>query len=185
MVRVVGKYSLYGTVGVGSFGKVRYAINNETNEEVAIKEISKELIENKKLGPQIKREIMIMTMIKHEHVVSNILLDINGSLKISDFGFSTLHMESNDDKGNLEVELLHSTCGTPNYVAPEVLKNCGYNGKISDIWSTGVILFVLLAGYLPFEEELVSILFAKIKSAIYEFPDWISFGAKDLIGGIL
>ena len=70
MVRVVGKYSLYGTVGVGSFGKVRYAINNETNEEVAIKEISKELIENKKLGPQIKREIMIMTMIKHEHVVS-------------------------------------------------------------------------------------------------------------------
>lgn len=115
----------------------------------------------------------------------NILLDVNGSLKISDFGFATLHIETNDDKGNLEVELLHSTCGTPNYVAPEVLKNCGYNGKISDIWSCGVILFVLLAGYLPFEEERLSVLFAKIKAAIFEFPLWFSYDAKDILRRIL
>jgi len=70
MVHKVGKYTLYGTVGIGSFGKVKYAINSKTNEEVAIKELSKELINTRNLGPQIKREIMIMTMIDHQHVVS-------------------------------------------------------------------------------------------------------------------
>lgn len=70
MVKRFGKYDIYGTLGSGSFGKVKYAINNDTNEEVAIKVLKKETIKNRQMGPQIKREITIMKMIDHPYVVS-------------------------------------------------------------------------------------------------------------------
>jgi serine/threonine protein kinase len=113
------------------------------------------------------------------------LLDTDGNLKISDFGFSTLSVGDADGDGGTRAELLHTTCGTPNYVAPEVLGKDGYDGKKADVWSVGVILYVLLAGYLPFDENTMAALFSKIKSADYEFPDWFSPEARDLIAMIL
>eukprot|EP00002_Diphylleia_rotans_P009563 TRINITY_DN19953_c0_g1_i1.p1 TRINITY_DN19953_c0_g1~~TRINITY_DN19953_c0_g1_i1.p1 ORF type:complete len:430 (-),score=116.06 TRINITY_DN19953_c0_g1_i1:259-1548(-) len=107
----------------------------------------------------------------------NLLLGDDDILKISDFGLSTLHSSNSS--------LLQTTCGTPNYVAPEVLQNQGYDGFRSDIWSCGVILFVFLAGYLPFEEPTTSELFRKIRAADYEFPEWFSSNAKDLVRKIL
>lgn len=95
-------------------------------------------------------------------------------MKISDFGFSTLNIGDADGDGSARAELLHTTCGTPNYVAPEVLGKDGYDGKKADVWSIGVILYVLLAGYLPFDENTMAALFQKIKNAEYEFPDWFS-----------
>ncbi|KAL0700222.1 hypothetical protein Bca4012_056344 [Brassica carinata] len=77
----------------------------------------------------------------------NLLLDANGTLKVSDFGLSALPQQVREDG------LLHTTCGTPNYVAPEVINNKGYDGAKADLWSCGVILFVLMAGYLPFEDS--------------------------------
>ncbi|KAK8604743.1 hypothetical protein V6N13_082218, partial [Hibiscus sabdariffa] len=74
----------------------------------------------------------------------NLLLDSSGNLKVSDFGLSALPQQGGG--------LLHTTCGTPNYVAPEVLGNEGYDGAAADVWSCGVILFVIMAGYLPFDE---------------------------------
>jgi serine/threonine protein kinase len=68
------------------------------------------------------------------------------------------------------MELLHTTCGTPNYVAPEVLENRGYDGRNADVWSLGIILFVLVAGYLPFEEDTMPGLFDKIKRADFAMP---------------
>ena len=68
------------------------------------------------------------------------------------------------------LQLLHTTCGTPNYVAPEVLNDRGYDGRAADVWSMGVILYVLLAGFLPFDEPLMSTLFRKIQKAEFDYP---------------
>jgi len=81
--------------------------------------------------------------------------------------------------------LLHTTCGSPNYVAPEVLADNGYDGRMADIWSCGVVFFVLVAGYLPFEEENMSKLFHKISLGEYVCPVWVSEEAKALLGKIL
>ena len=69
MVKTVGKYELYRTLGEGSFGKVKYAVNKETNEAVAIKILDKEKIQKQNMGAQIKKEISIMKMINHQYVV--------------------------------------------------------------------------------------------------------------------
>ena len=61
-----------------------------------------------------------------------------GTLKISDFGLSALY---DGEEGSTRSQMLHTTCGTPNYVAPEVLQNEGYVGRIADCWSIGVILY--------------------------------------------
>ncbi|XP_074560476.1 CBL-interacting protein kinase 32-like isoform X1 [Curcuma longa] len=109
----------------------------------------------------------------------NLLLDACGNLKVSDFGLSALSQQVRDDG------LLHTTCGTPNYVAPEVLNDRGYDGATADLWSCGVILFVLLAGYLPFEDSNIMTLYKKISSAEFTCPSWLSFGAKRLLARIL
>jgi len=81
--------------------------------------------------------------------------------------------------------VLYTTCGTPNYVAPEVLEGAGYEGIAADVWSCGVILYVLLAGFLPFDEAVTDVLFKKIKKAQFKYPPWFTSGPIDLISGIL
>ncbi|XP_057533874.1 CBL-interacting serine/threonine-protein kinase 8-like [Amaranthus tricolor] len=107
----------------------------------------------------------------------NLLLDSQGNLKISDFGLSAQPPEG--------VTILKTTCGTPNYVAPEVLSHRGYDGALADIWSCGVILYVLLAGYLPFDDLDLTTLYSKIEGGDYSIPSWFSVGAKSLIKRIL
>ncbi|OVA11558.1 Protein kinase domain [Macleaya cordata] len=109
----------------------------------------------------------------------NLLLDASGILKVSDFGLSALPQQVREDG------LLHTTCGTPNYVAPEVLNSKGYDGAKADLWSCGVILFVLMAGYLPFEESNLMELYKKIFKADFSCPPWFSTSAKKLIKKIL
>ncbi|OAY27478.1 CBL-interacting serine/threonine-protein kinase 25 [Manihot esculenta] len=109
----------------------------------------------------------------------NLLLDENGDLKISDFGLSALPEQLLNDG------LLHTQCGTPSYVAPEVLRKKGYDGFKADIWSCGVILYVLLAGFLPFQDENMMKMYRKIFKAEFECPPWFSSEAKRLISRIL
>ncbi|CAI0453074.1 unnamed protein product, partial [Linum tenue] len=109
----------------------------------------------------------------------NLLLDAYGNLKVSDFGLSALSQQVRDDG------LLHTTCGTPNYVAPEVLNDRGYDGATADLWSCGVILFVLLAGYLPFDDSNLMNLYKKISAAEFTCPPWLSLPAMQLIAKIL
>ncbi|XP_051120706.1 CBL-interacting serine/threonine-protein kinase 3-like isoform X2 [Andrographis paniculata] len=109
----------------------------------------------------------------------NLLLDAAGNLRVSDFGLSALSQQAENDG------LLHTACGTPNYVAPEVLNDRGYDGATADLWSCGVILFVLLAGYLPFDDNNVMNLYKKISMAQFTCPPWLSFGAMKFITRIL
>ncbi|KAI4368669.1 hypothetical protein MLD38_017202 [Melastoma candidum] len=109
----------------------------------------------------------------------NLLLDGYGNLKVADFGLSALSQQVRDDG------LFHTSCGTPNYVAPEVLNDKGYDGATADLWSCGVILFVLLAGYLPFDDPNLLILYDKIAAARFSCPPWFSPGATTLIKRIL
>ncbi|KAI4308649.1 hypothetical protein L6164_031705 [Bauhinia variegata] len=107
----------------------------------------------------------------------NLLLDSQGNIKISDFGLSALPEQG--------VSILRTTCGTPNYVAPEVLSHKGYNGAVADVWSCGVTLYVLMAGYLPFDELDLTTLYNKIERAEFTCPAWFPVGAKSLIHRML
>jgi serine/threonine protein kinase len=106
----------------------------------------------------------------------NILLDKDGNIKIGDFGLSNLFPAG---------EFLRTSCGSPNYAAPEVISGGRYVGTEVDVWSLGVILFCLVAGHLPFDESSIPALFAKIKSAKYELPYYFSPALCDLIFRIL
>lgn len=101
----------------------------------------------------------------------NLLLDEYDCLKITDFGLSTL-------KQGLENvnDVLHTQCGTPNYVPPEIidLPKDGYSGAKVDVWSCGVILYVMVAGAMPFVDDDFNRLFEKIKSGTVEYPSWFS-----------
>lgn len=111
----------------------------------------------------------------------NLLLDYKGVLKISDFGLSNLQKKGADGK----TLNLQTCCGTPNYVAPEVLKESGYNGFKADVWSCGVILFVMCAGYLPFTDAHINMLFAKIAAADYRMCQHFSPDLQDLMKKLL
>ncbi|XP_031264575.1 CBL-interacting protein kinase 2-like [Pistacia vera] len=109
----------------------------------------------------------------------NLLLDEQGNLKVSDFGLSALAETKHQDG------LLHTTCGTPAYVAPEVINRKGYDGSKADIWSCGVILYVLLAGYLPFHDSNLMELYRKIGKAEFKFPTWFSQEVRRFLSKIL
>uniref|UniRef100_A0A0A9FEJ6 non-specific serine/threonine protein kinase n=1 Tax=Arundo donax TaxID=35708 RepID=A0A0A9FEJ6_ARUDO len=109
----------------------------------------------------------------------NLLLDENNNLKVSDFGLSALAECKRQDG------LLHTTCGTPAYVAPEVINRKGYDGAKTDIWSCGVILFVLLAGYLPFHDKNLMDMYKKIGKAEFKCPSWFSTDVRRLLMRIL
>lgn len=86
-------------------------------------------------------------------------------VKIADFGLSNMMMDG---------EFLRTSCGSPNYAAPEVISGKLYAGPEVDIWSCGVILYALLCGTLPFDDEHVPTLFRKIKSGIFPIPEYLN-----------
>jgi len=105
--------------------------------------------------------------------------DNNSVLKVADFGLACL-LKPN--------ELMYKACGTPGYVAPEVLRGVAY-GKEVDMWSIGVILYILLCGFPPFYDDSNKRLYNLIVTGSYSFPDpyWsdVSENAKDLVKKLL
>jgi serine/threonine protein kinase len=104
--------------------------------------------------------------------------DPNSIIKITDFGLAKV----------INNELMMTACGTPGYVAPEILEGKGYDVAV-DYWSIGVIIYVMLCGFPPFYEDSNEKLFEMIKTGTFEFPspqwDVISDYAKDLVKKLL
>ena len=108
----------------------------------------------------------------------NLLLSKEHLLKIIDFGLSNYFKKG-------QKELLSTPCGSPCYASPEMVAGKKYDGMKIDVWSTGIILFAMLCGYLPFEDKNNDKLFDKILECKIEFPDFLSEDPKDLINKIL
>ena len=104
----------------------------------------------------------------------------DANLKVADFGLARMLTAG---------DMMKTACGTPGYVAPEILKNKGYDSGAVDMWSAGVILYILLCGFPPFYEEELPALFDQILHARYDFPspwwDNISADGKDLVKKLL
>jgi carbon catabolite-derepressing protein kinase len=102
----------------------------------------------------------------------NLLLDKNMNVKIADFGLSNIMTDGN---------FLKTSCGSPNYAAPEVIGGKLYAGPEVDVWSCGVILYVFLVGRLPFDDEFIPALFKKIQAGSFHIPSQTPPGAVNLI----
>ncbi|KAG5184181.1 SNF1-related protein kinase [Tribonema minus] len=237
----IGHYRLKTTLGIGAFGKVKLAEHTETSLKVAIKIINKGRIKSLDMMDKVRREIHILSMCRHPHIIrlyevidtpsdifvvmeyvsggelfdsivskgrlgpdeartifqqfisgveylhfhrivhrdlkpENLLLDAHGNVKIADFGLSNWMRDG---------DFLRTSCGSPNYAAPEVISGTLYAGPEVDVWSCGVILYALLCGSLPFDDESIPSLFRKIKSGMYSLPSHLSQLARDLIPRML
>ncbi|EJU00186.1 Pkinase-domain-containing protein [Dacryopinax primogenitus] len=118
--------------------------------------------------------------------LENLLLDRNRNVIITDFGFANRFEHKADD-------LMVTSCGSPCYAAPElVISEGAYVGSAVDVWSCGVILYAMLAGYLPFDDDPsnpdgdnINLLYKYIVSTTLTFPDYVSEGARHLLGIML
>lgn len=238
----IGNYKFEKTIGQGTYGKVKLAINTDTNEKVAVKVIEKSQIQSPKQVARLQREIRFLKLLHHPHIVKvfevietddaifivmeyaaggelfdyivahkrvkekearsffrmvlsavdychrnavihrdlkpeNLLLDESKCIKIIDFGFGN---NFKTDGG-----LLDTFCGSPFYAAPEMILGKKYEGPEVDMWSLGVILFALLCGHLPFDDDNMKELYKKIASGTYTCPDYLMPNARHLIGRLI
>jgi len=247
-------YDIKQDIGEGNFSVVKYGMNKQTGEPVAVKIIDKKKMfwQEQKNRDHILQEVNILKNIRHPNIISyyqiydsenyyyiilelatggelfdiiyengpfpenkalllfkdilmavsylhsqgithrdlkpeNILLSGDGTIKISDFGLARV---------NENTSLMTTLCGTPQYLAPEIIKLGmktdtsieGY-GKAVDMWSVGVILYIMLTGEPPFISEEKMELFKLIETGSYTFPEYlwvdISEDAKNLVRNLL
>ncbi len=106
----------------------------------------------------------------------NILLDDKRNIKLADFGMAALQPDGT---------WLNTSCGSPHYAAPEIIQGHQYRGDLADIWSTGIILFAMLNGFLPFDGGNLPATLRLVKQGAYHLPPSLSPEASDLIQRIL
>ena len=150
-------------------------------------ELFTHIVNNKRLS-ETEAAIFYTQLIKglsfiHKHNIvhrdikpENLLLKENNILTIIDFGLSNQYQPGG---------LLLTPCGSPCYAAPEMILGRYYSGLMVDIWSSGIVLYAMVCGYLPFEDKNNDKLYKKILSGHFEIPDRLSPNCKDLITKIL
>ena len=236
----VGPYRLEKTLGKGQTGLVKQGIHCVTNKKVAVKIINREKLSESVLQ-KVEREIAIMKLIEHPHVLGlydvyenkkylylilehvsggelfdylvkkgrltpkearrffrqiisaldfchshsichrdlkpeNLLLDDKNNIKIADFGMASLQVEGS---------MLETSCGSPHYACPEVIRGEKYDGRRADVWSCGVILYALLVGALPFDDDNLRQLLEKVKRGVFHIPHFVPPDVQDLLRGMI
>ncbi|KAG8434099.1 hypothetical protein GDO86_012464 [Hymenochirus boettgeri] len=106
----------------------------------------------------------------------NLLLDEKNNIRIADFGMASLQVGDS---------LLETSCGSPHYACPEVIKGEKYDGRRADVWSCGVILFALLVGALPFDDDNLRQLLEKVKRGVFHMPHFIPPDCQNLLRGMI
>ncbi|KAI1241921.1 hypothetical protein IHE44_0005429 [Lamprotornis superbus] len=190
---IAERYKVGRTIGDGNFAIVKECIERSTGREYALKIIKKSKCRGKE--HMIQNEVSILRRVKHPNIVllieemdmpTELYLvmelvkvyehqDGSKSLKLGDFGLATIVDGP-----------LYTVCGTPTYVAPEIIAETGYGLKV-DIWAAGVITYILLCGFPPFRGsgDDQEVLFDQILMGQMDFPspywDNVSDSAKELI----
>ncbi|TMW62805.1 hypothetical protein Poli38472_005423 [Pythium oligandrum] len=116
--------------------------------------------------------------------LENILLDEHARPRIIDFGFSQIESTRSDGRDAV-ASAVKNFCGTPSYMAPEVVSCKRYDGKRVDVWSLGVLLYVLLCGKFPFQGQSIHQLYQNIRATSLAFPSSLSKDVQHLLQGIL
>jgi len=106
----------------------------------------------------------------------NLLLDDKNDIRVADFGMASLQPQGN---------LLETSCGSPHYACPEVIRGEKYDGRRADVWSCGVILFALLVGALPFDDDNLRNLLEKVKRGQFAIPHFVPPDAQSLLRGMI
>ncbi|XP_026869603.2 serine/threonine-protein kinase BRSK2 isoform X1 [Electrophorus electricus] len=106
----------------------------------------------------------------------NLLLDEKNNIRIADFGMASLQVGDS---------LLETSCGSPHYACPEVIRGEKYDGRKADVWSCGVILFALLVGALPFDDDNLRNLLEKVKLGVFHMPHFIPPDCQNLLRGMI
>ncbi|XP_063770713.1 maternal embryonic leucine zipper kinase isoform X2 [Pseudophryne corroboree] len=184
-------YELHETIGTGGFAKVKLASHHLTGEKVAVKIMDKDslgycpggelfdyIIAKDRLTEDEARVFFrqIVSAVAYIHSQGyahrdlkpeNLLIDENHNLKLIDFGLCA------KPKGGLDYHLM-TCCGSPAYAAPELIQGKAYIGSEADIWSMGVLMYALMCGYLPFDDDNVMALYKKVMRGKYDIPKWLS-----------
>ncbi|XP_029412185.1 serine/threonine-protein kinase 33 isoform X4 [Nannospalax galili] len=172
----IEEFYIFGKVlGQGSFGMVIEATDKETGMKRAIKKVNKE-----KAGSSavklLEREVNILKSVKHEHIIH--LEQVFETPKVSDFGLAV------KKHGSRSEGMMQTTCGTPIYMAPEVINAHDYSQQC-DIWSIGVMMYLLLCGEPPFMANSEEKLFEQIRKGELRFEDAIWGSVSDSAKNVL
>lgn len=108
----------------------------------------------------------------------NLLLDDDQNIKLIDFGLVA------KPRGGM-TDHLDTCCGSPAYAAPELISGFPYHGNEVDLWSMGVLLYALLCGFLPFDDDNTFKLYKLIQKGEYEIPEWLSPGSAKILSQLL
>ncbi|CAJ0953512.1 unnamed protein product, partial [Mesorhabditis belari] len=106
----------------------------------------------------------------------NLLLDERNNIKVADFGMASLQVEGS---------MLETSCGSPHYACPEVIRGEKYDGRKADVWSCGVILYALLVGALPFDDDNLRNLLEKVKKGVFHIPHFVPTDCQNLLRSMI